>query len=182
MGRDRRYKFPISVIKINNKYIWTYRKAIADIRYSHRFYAEFAKEAMQSQSLGGTDVLNIKWAAEENNEKVSKQKEKDQKTRFIGAVQNKKKIDEKRLEKSKETEEVEKKRLEKLKKKQSKFYQRKVAGGNLYNPAFYQEYKPSNKLTEKDQQELQKERSIITENCAKLNEVLQRISYNYQEN
>jgi hypothetical protein len=156
-----------------------HRKAMADVRYSHRFYAEFAKEAMQDQSLGGTDVLMIKWAMEDADSKVQTQKAKDQQARFVEAVKAKKTL---REVVAKSKEEKEKAKIEKLKQKQNKFYEKQFAGATAYDPAAYQEYKAGAKTSQKERQELTKERGKIAENCAKLNEVLQRISSNYQEN
>lgn len=39
------------------------RKCIAFVKYSHRFYAEFAKEAMQDQRIDDSnDTIFITWA------------------------------------------------------------------------------------------------------------------------
>ena len=52
-------------------------KCIGFVKYSHRFYAEFAKEAMQNQAIyGGTDPILIKWAI--NNPFDKKQKENEE--------------------------------------------------------------------------------------------------------
>ena len=154
---------------------------MANIRYTHRFYAEFAKEAMQDQSLGGTDVMTIKWCLEEDA-KAAKSKEEEQREIFMNAVKKKKMLEDQREAATKAAQEAEQNKMEKMKKKQKRFYEKQVKGAGMYNPAFYKEYQPAAKLSATEEKELNEERSKITENCAKLNEVLQRISYNYQDN
>ena len=153
---------------------------MSNVRYTHRYYAEFAKEAMQDQSLGGTDVINIKWCLDETA-KSAKSKEEEQREIFLNAVLKNKKLEEQREAKARAVVEAEKKRMEKIKKAQTKHYEEQIEGSNLYNPAFYREFKPEAKLSSEEEQVLHTERSKITEGCAKMNEILQRISYNYQD-
>ncbi|KAF0737510.1 hypothetical protein Ae201684P_006130 [Aphanomyces euteiches] len=44
-----------------------HRLSVAFVRYRHRTSAEFAKEAMMSQSLEGDEILQIKWAIDDPN-------------------------------------------------------------------------------------------------------------------
>ncbi len=159
-------------------------RAMANIKYTHRFYAEFAKEAMQDQSLGGTDVLLIKWHLEEDPRSM-KTKEQEQKELYLAALRKKKELEDQRALVAQQAAEEEKRRLEEVKQKQKAEYEKvaSAAGaGAMYNPAFYKDVKPGVKLSREVREQLEKEREKVTENCAKLNEVLQRISYNYQEN
>ena len=158
------------------------RKASATIRYTHRFYAEFAKEAMQDQSLGGTEVMVVKWSLDEPDAKVTKQREQEHQAIFTNAVKKKKKISEQRETAARATAEAEKARLERMKGEQRAHYEAQIANSNIYNPTYYQEYKPGAKTTQRDRAELHKEQAQITANCDKMNEVLQRISQNYQDN
>ena len=47
-------------------------KGICFIRYSHRIFAEFAKEAMMDQSLVGEEILVVKWAYDDPNTMAKK--------------------------------------------------------------------------------------------------------------
>lgn len=54
-------------------------KGVAFIRFAHRCMAEFAKEAMNSQSLDNNEIITIKWANDEpvpTVEKVQMENEK----------------------------------------------------------------------------------------------------------
>ena len=51
-------------------------KAIAYVKYSLRCSAEFAKEAMQDQSLDSGEVLNVRWSNEDPNPSSTEQEEK----------------------------------------------------------------------------------------------------------
>ena len=157
------------------------QKAMANVKYTHRFYAEFAREAMQDQSLGGTDVINIKWCLDDSD-KTGKSKEEEQKELFMNVLRKKKKLEEQKELAMKQAEEAEKQQAQDIKERQKKHYEKSVDVGNMYNPVYYKEYKPGAKVSQELRQELSQERSKITENCAKLNEILQRISYNYQDN
>ena len=42
-------------------------KDMAFVRYKHRCWAEFAKEAMQNRNLDSNDILMIKWAVEDSD-------------------------------------------------------------------------------------------------------------------
>ncbi len=156
---------------------------MANVRYTHRFYAEFAKEAMQSQSLGGTDVITIKWSLDDSD-KVVKNRDEEQREIFVKAVKRKQMVEEQKAEAVRAAEETEKRQLEKLKAKQKRQFEKDVSGGNVYNPAYYRELRtrPEQKISAEAQKELDEERSKVTENCARLNEVLHRISCNYQDN
>jgi hypothetical protein len=44
----------------------------AFIRFKHRFYGEYAREAMQNQSILGNEVITIKWAYEDPNPQANK--------------------------------------------------------------------------------------------------------------
>jgi hypothetical protein len=43
------------------------RKQIAFVTYRHRHGAEFAKEAMQNQTLDNDELLSVRWAFEDPN-------------------------------------------------------------------------------------------------------------------
>jgi len=157
------------------------QRAMANVRYTHRFYAEFAKEAMQDQSLGGSDVLDIKWCIEEDT-KTAKEKEDEQRRIFMNALKRKQMAEEQKRQAAIATAKAEQARLEKMKEKQKRHYDRTVDPANMYNPIFYKDYRPGKKVSKDVQKELEQEKSKIAENCVKLNEVLQRISANYQGN
>jgi len=156
-------------------------KAMANIRYTHRFYAEFAKEAMQDQSLGGNDVITIKWCLYEDPQ-TAKTKEEEQKEIFLNAVRKKQKLEEQRQIAKIEAEKIEQKRIEELKEIQRKHFEQNIESTNLYNPVFYKDFKPADKISKSASKVLQQEQSKITENCSKMNEILQRISHNYSDN
>jgi hypothetical protein len=40
---------------------------MAFIRYKHRCFAEFAKEAMQNRNLDANEILTAKWSTEDPN-------------------------------------------------------------------------------------------------------------------
>lgn len=65
-------------------------KGICFIRYSHRCFAEFAKEAMMDQSLIGEEVLGVKWAYDDPNPMSKKRMEKENENRFLSSYVNKK--------------------------------------------------------------------------------------------
>jgi hypothetical protein len=44
-------------------------KGMGFVRFKYRFSAEFAKEAMLGQALDQNEVLNVKWAADDPNDK-----------------------------------------------------------------------------------------------------------------
>lgn len=60
-------------------------KACCFIKYSHRCWAEFAKEAMIGQSIVGQEVINIKWTIEESDKKRQKKNEVEKNNKFIDA-------------------------------------------------------------------------------------------------
>jgi len=51
-------------------------KGVIFIRYKHRCMAEFAKEAMQNQSLDRNEVILIKWSLEESQKNEKNKKDK----------------------------------------------------------------------------------------------------------
>ena len=157
------------------------QRAMANVRYTHRFYAEFAKEAMQSQSLAGSDVIDVKWCLDDD-EKTQKSKEEEQKELFMNALRKKQKLEEKRQLDALKAEELNRQKMEKMKEKQKRHYERSVDSANMYNPAYYKAYKPGKQISNEIQKELNNAKEKITQNCEKLNEVLQRISCNYQDN
>lgn len=53
-----------------------YNKGCAFITYHLEYEAQFAKEAMQNQSICENDVLNIKWANEDPNPEAQKQEKR----------------------------------------------------------------------------------------------------------
>lgn len=42
-------------------------RGVAFIRYAHRYFAEFAKEAMSNQALDEQEIINVRWATEDPN-------------------------------------------------------------------------------------------------------------------
>jgi len=60
-------------------------KAACFIRFSHRCFAEFAKEAMMDQSLVGEEILGVKWAFDDPNPMMKKKIEKEHENRFLSA-------------------------------------------------------------------------------------------------
>jgi hypothetical protein len=63
-------------------------KATCFIRYAHRSFAEFAKEAMIGQSLVGEEVLTVKWAYDDPNPINKKRSDRENENRFLLAARN----------------------------------------------------------------------------------------------
>ena len=42
-------------------------KSTGFVRFKHRYYAEFAREAMQNQPFGLSEIITVKWAHEDPN-------------------------------------------------------------------------------------------------------------------
>ena len=61
-------------------------KGVAFVRYKYRANAEFAKEAMQKQSLDNGEFLNIRWATADPNPWVAKRKLEENKRALGKAV------------------------------------------------------------------------------------------------
>lgn len=59
------------------------------IRYTHRCFAEFAKEAMMRQSLVGEEIISVKWAYEDPNPVADKLLRKEEENKFIQAYKTK---------------------------------------------------------------------------------------------
>jgi len=53
------------------------RKAIAFVRYTHRIYAEFAREVMMENHLDGDEILNVRWAYEDPNPKAIEREKRE---------------------------------------------------------------------------------------------------------
>lgn len=64
-------------------------KAACFIRYAHRCFAEFAKEAMIGQALIGEEILTVRWAYNDPNPMNKKRIEKEHENRFLSAFQRK---------------------------------------------------------------------------------------------
>ena len=124
----------------------------------------------------------VKWSLDEVDPKVVQQREQEHQAIFTNAVKKKKKVVEQREAVARAKAQAEMERLEQMKQEQRSHYETQIAGSNIYNPTYYQDYKPTLPLTHKDRLELHQEQAQITDNCAKMNEILQRISQNYQDN
>ena len=63
-------------------------KSICYVKYAHRCFAEFAKEAMMKQSLVGEEIISVTWAynIEEIDPMEQKILEKEEENMFINAV------------------------------------------------------------------------------------------------
>ena len=63
-------------------------KASCYIKFSHRCFAEFAKEAMMKQSMVGEEILNITWAYNYQDLDPIEQKiiEKEEENMFVNAL------------------------------------------------------------------------------------------------
>ena len=63
-------------------------KSICYVKYAHRCFAEFAKEAMMKQSLIGEEIISVTWAynVEEIDPMEQKILEKEEENMFINAV------------------------------------------------------------------------------------------------
>lgn len=61
-------------------------KGVAFVRYKNRSSAEFALEAMQSQSLDHNEILNVRWATDDPNPRVLKRKLQKSKEQLVSAV------------------------------------------------------------------------------------------------
>ena len=71
-------------------------KASCYIKFSHRCYAEFAKEAMMKQSMVGEEILTITWAYNYQDLDPMEQKiiEREEENMFVNALLKNKKINE----------------------------------------------------------------------------------------
>jgi hypothetical protein len=71
-------------------------KASCYIKFSHRCYAEFAKEAMMKQAMVGEEILTITWAYNYQDLDPMEQKiiEREEENMFVNAVLKNKKINE----------------------------------------------------------------------------------------
>lgn len=67
---------------------YTPYKSICYIKYAHRCFAEFAKEAMMKQSLVGEEIINITWAYNIDEIDPMEQRiiEKEEENMFINAL------------------------------------------------------------------------------------------------
>ena len=65
-----------------------YDKGCAFISFKTEEEAQFAKEAMQSQSLGDNEILNIRWASEDPNPHAQKQEKRRLEERALETVKN----------------------------------------------------------------------------------------------
>ena len=65
-------------------------KSLCYIRYAHRCFAEYAKEAMMKQSLVSEEIITIKWAYDEPNPVNAKVLEREEENMFLAAYYNKK--------------------------------------------------------------------------------------------
>ena len=72
-------------------------KSCCYIRYEHRCFAEFAKEAMMKQSLVGEEIISVKWAFDDNNPMTQKVNEKEEDNLFETEVINKFNQEQKRM-------------------------------------------------------------------------------------
>ena len=66
-------------------------KNVAFIRYKHRCFAEFAKEAMMNRSLDSNEIITIKWANDDPNPKAAERTAHDQEKIMIDTIKKKKK-------------------------------------------------------------------------------------------
>jgi hypothetical protein len=64
-------------------------KAACFIRYAHRCFAEFGKEAMIGQALVGEEILTVRWAYNDPNPMNKRRIEKEHENRFLSAYQKK---------------------------------------------------------------------------------------------
>ena len=71
-------------------------KASCYIKFSHRCFAEFAKEAMMKQSMVGEEILNITWAYNYQDLDPIEQKiiEKEEENMFVNALLKNQKLNE----------------------------------------------------------------------------------------
>lgn len=53
------------------------KKSIAFVRYTHRIYAEFARECMMENCLDGDEILNVRWAYEDPNPKALEREKRE---------------------------------------------------------------------------------------------------------
>ena len=63
-------------------------KGVAFVRYKNRANTEFAKEAMQNQSLDKGEILNIRWATTDPNPWVAKAKHRESQKRVADVLIN----------------------------------------------------------------------------------------------
>jgi len=53
------------------------RKQIAFVRFTHRIFAEFARECMMENHLDGDEILNVRWAYEDPNPKAIEREKRE---------------------------------------------------------------------------------------------------------
>ncbi|KAI9226541.1 MAG: pre-mRNA-splicing factor cwc2 [Piptocephalis tieghemiana] len=53
-------------------------RGVAFIRYAHRYFAEFAKEAMSNQALDEQEIINVRWATEDPNPRAKADQQRRQ--------------------------------------------------------------------------------------------------------
>jgi hypothetical protein len=138
-------------------------KWVGFVKYSHRYYAEFAREAMLYQAIfGGTDPIGIRWAINNPFEKKDQEKEEN----FQNEVQN-------IVQQQNAMKSHVKKTLKEIDKK---------LGGGKRKPEdnFDKNLMPETKRAKYDENNLEEnvDKKEIADNLSKLSSVLQRIEAN----
>lgn len=137
-------------------------KCIGFVKYSHRFYAEFAREAMLNQVIfGGTDPITIRWAVNNPFEKKDIEREDQFNTQIKEIVERERQM-----------------------KNQLKYALKEVdkkLGGKRKREGFEENLMDENKrvkLVDEEEGSEQNDSKQIADNLSKLSSVMQRIEAN----
>lgn len=134
-------------------------KCIGFVKYSHRYYAEFAREAMNNQAIfGGTDPISIRWAITNPFEK----KEQEQEESFQHEIENFK---------------AQKIMTDKHLKNTLKDVNKKLGGGKRQrdNENFEENLMDEHKRIKQSEEDEQPSNKQIADNLSKLSSVFQRM-------
>jgi len=135
-------------------------KWVGFVKYSHRFYAEFAREAMYDQAIfGGTDPITLRWAPSSPFEK----KEQEMEAHFIGEMNDLKERQKMMSEHAKRAvKDLNKKTGYKRKREESKFDQNLVDSKRA-------------KQAEEEDPNAPVDNKEIADNLSKLSSIFQRM-------
>lgn len=142
-------------------------KGTCFIRYEHRCFAEFAKEAMVDQSLVGEEIIRVKWAYDDPNPMSKKRMDIEQENRFLSAHakknENMKKIREKHNNKPLPNTDYQK-------------YYNNINNPYAYSSGYGQEVSSLNQGNDSAQQQQ------MINNCVKLAETFKMLGDNFGDN
>jgi hypothetical protein len=145
-------------------------KAACFIRYSHRCFSEFAKEAMMDQSMVGEEIIGVKWAYDDPNPMMKKKIEREQENRFLSAHVNNQKNREDLLRKKRSNPNTD--YHEYYNNRNNPYANNEINYGSGYG---YEENQGIYDIVNTKENEL-------VNNCTKLSETLRMIDENFNNN